>query len=423
MPMPNQKRCSPYYFSLVCFGLFAISAFFISTPAEIAEGFVKIVFSRSLLITDYISVGGIGAAIFNAAVSGSFAVVCLLVTRVAPNGALVMVIWLIAGFSFFGKNIFNMPPIFIGVCLYAKFQKEPFSNFSLTALLSSALAPVVSQFAFMGRFHPVAELALGTGAGLLVGFLMPIITSAVTRVHGGYNLYNAGFAAGLIALFIVGLCNTFGLPIERSADQSVGNNLVFAIFLYGVSLCWLAWGFMLPGRSSLWGNYKKILRHSGRLVTDYYLLYGNASFVNVGALGILATTIVLLMGAQLNASAVAGIFTIMAFGTFGKHPANVLPVMGGAAFMAALGPEAFNSSGNICSILFSSGLAPIAGQYGWYWGIVAGILHMLIVSLVGGITGGLNLYNNGFAAGFVALVLVPVILAFRRGKKLRETEV
>ena len=35
---------------------------------------------------------------------------------------------------------------------------------------------------------------------------------------------------------------------------------------------------------------------------------------------------------------------------------------------------------------------------------------------VGAVHGGLNLYNNGFAAGIVAAVLVPVIMAIRAGK-------
>ena len=34
---------------------------------------------------------------------------------------------------------------------------------------------------------------------------------------------------------------------------------------------------------------------------------------------------------------------------------------------------------------------------------------------VGPLHAGLNLYNNGFAAGIVASVLVPVILAIRAG--------
>lgn len=38
---------------------------------------------------------------------------------------------------------------------------------------------------------------------------------------------------------------------------------------------------------------------------------------------------------------------------------------------------------------------------------------------VGGVHGGLNLYNNGFTAGIVASILAPVIIAIRAGRERR----
>lgn len=421
--MPQKTHC-PYRFSLLLFFLFAILAFVASPAAEVLPGFWRILCSRSLLVTDYITVGGLGAALLNAAISGSMAVVAMMAAKVSPNGAILMAIWLTTGFSFFGKNVFNVLPIAFGVWLYSRLQREPFINYSLTAILSGTLAPVVSEFAFMGRWHPAAELAIGITAGIAAGFIMPVITSAATRVHGGYNLYNAGFAGGIIAMFITGICLAAGINIQRPTTYSSGNNLFVAVFLYLLSAAWLVFG-LLQRQPNIThrAQYKKVLAHSGRLVTDYYLLYGGIAFVNMGLLGILSTTVVLLLGAQLTAAAIAGIFTIIAFGAFGKHPRNILPVMAGAIAMAALNQPNVADSGNICSILFSTGLAPISGQYGWYWGILAGALHMLIAGHIGQIAGGLNLYNNGFAAGFVALILVPIILAFKRGRDIRETEV
>jgi hypothetical protein len=61
--------------------------------------------------------------------------------------------------------------------------------------------------------------------------------------------------------------------------------------------------------------------------------------------------------------------------------------------------------------LFGTTLAPIAGQFGWLWGILAGFIHSSAALAVTGVHGGLNLYNNGLAAGLVAAVLVPVIVA------------
>jgi len=62
--------------------------------------------------------------------------------------------------------------------------------------------------------------------------------------------------------------------------------------------------------------------------------------------------------------------------------------------------------------LLGTTLAPIAGQFGWQWGMVAGFLLSSAALTVGFKDAGLNLYNNGFAAGIVAAVIVPVILIF-----------
>ena len=49
---------------------------------------------------------------------------------------------------------------------------------------------------------------------------------------------------------------------------------------------------------------------------------------------------------------------------------------------------------------------------------MAGFVHSSAALSVGFLHAGLNLYNNGFAAGIVASVLVPIIMAVtaRRGE-------
>ena len=64
---------------------------------------------------------------------------------------------------------------------------------------------------------------------------------------------------------------------------------------------------------------------------------------------------------------------------------------------------------SLLAALFATTLAPIAGAYGIIPGILAGFLHMAVVMNVGYLHGGMNLYNNGFAGGFVAAILVPVL--------------
>ncbi|MFN3329246.1 MAG: DUF1576 domain-containing protein, partial [Fervidobacterium pennivorans] len=47
---------------------------------------------------------------------------------------------------------------------------------------------------------------------------------------------------------------------------------------------------------------------------------------------------------------------------------------------------------------------------------VAGYLHSALVISVGSLHFGMNLYNNGFSGGFVAMFLLPIIEAFRNIK-------
>jgi len=72
------------------------------------------------------------------------------------------------------------------------------------------------------------------------------------------------------------------------------------------------------------------------------------------------------------------------------------------------------SPGVLLATLLCSGLAPVSGQFGWYWGIAAGFVHMSIVQNTAYLHGGLNLYNNGFAAGLTCIIMIPLIEALKR---------
>ena len=68
-----------------------------------------------------------------------------------------------------------------------------------------------------------------------------------------------------------------------------------------------------------------------------------------------------------------------------------------------------NQPSPMLALLFSTTLAPVCGQFGWVAGIIAGYLHSSVALNVGIVYGGMNLYNNGFAGGIVAIFLVPVM--------------
>ena len=99
-------------------------------PEQLLSGLWKIVTMQDLLITDYIHIAGPAAAFVNA---GLVTIISILIIKLAKdpfNGFTIVEMGLMAGFSLFGKNVFNIWPIILGTWLYARYQKEPFSKYA-----------------------------------------------------------------------------------------------------------------------------------------------------------------------------------------------------------------------------------------------------------------------------------------------------
>lgn len=60
---------------------------------------------------------------------------------------------------------------------------------------------------------------------------------------------------------------------------------------------------------------------------------------------------------------------------------------------------------------FSTMRAAMSGKFGWPGGSVAGAVHQPAAQTVGMLHGGLNLCNDGFAAGIVAAIPAPAPLS------------
>lgn len=409
------KLENPYVIMLLVYAVLLATAFMVDAPGTIVTGLGRIYTGRGVLITDYMAVGGLGATLVNAVAVGTSSILMLYLGKVRPNGSLIMALWLTTGFAMMGKNLFNMLPILLGVFLYSRVKREPFTHFTLVALLSATLSPVVSGLSFHPDLPRHWGVLLGVFMGVVAGFIFPAVSAFTVRVHSGYNLYNLGFAGGLISTFIVSGLESVGLSMQRALLWSSAYDLPLAVMLYVISAGLIVGGLFQGGKFVL-PAYQRLMSHSGRLVTDYYILFGNAAFFNMGLLGVLGTTIMLALGADFNGASLCGIFTMIGFGAFGKHLRNTLPVLAGAVICTQVNLWDPTNPSNTLAILFSTTLAPIAGQFGWGWGVITGFLHVNTVMHIGMLNSGLNLYNNGYAGGFVALLMVPIIMAFQKQK-------
>lgn len=185
----------------------ALLGLLLDDPGNILPGLYRIITMQDLLITDYVYIAGPGAALINAAAVTIITVCLIKFSRNHFNGFSLVEIGLMAGFSLFGKNFVNIWPIIFGTWLYARYQKEPFSKHVTVALLATSLAPLVSYMG-LGSIHK--SIPLGVFSGIVVGFLLPSLSAYTYKVQNGMNLYNMGFACGLLAMMIVPILTAFG---------------------------------------------------------------------------------------------------------------------------------------------------------------------------------------------------------------------
>ncbi len=95
-------------------------------------------------------------------------------------------------------------------------------------------------------------------------------------------------------------------------------------------------------------EYKNILKYKGRLITDFTHLVGyGVTFINMSLLGFLTLIFIWLIGGIVNGPVLAGIFTVVGFGAFGKHPKNILPVVLGVITAIVFFGKDISSTGMI----------------------------------------------------------------------------
>ena len=387
-------------------------AFLFNSPREIYEGNLTILASPANLLTDYMALTNVGSALFNVSLMTLQAIWIVRMADAKINGPVIAGILTIAGFAFFGKNLFNSMPISIGAFTYARVTKVPIHKSLLAALFGTALAPLVSELSFnLGIGQPYGVF-LGLGASFVSGFLIPPLAHHFVTFTRGFSLYNVGFTCGIIGTVFISLMRNFGFEIETVNILASGYNGPFSVLLYSLFSCMFLIGLQINGWS--FHGLKRIMRHSGQLSTDYLELGGlGATLINMALLGFLATTYILLMGGEINGPVLGGIFTVIGFGAFGKNIKNVLPILIGVTLMGRLNYQDNQSTIVLISALFGTTLAPLAGRYGNIAGIIAGAMHLTLVMNIGYLHGGVNLYNNGFSGGLVASILVPILEAFQ----------
>ena len=415
---------------------FLIAAVCMPDRGTMLSCFWKILITPCKVTTNYFSVGGYAATFPNMGLVGLLSLLLFIVFKGTPNNVSTLAFILTLGFGSWGINVLNVLPTMLGVVIYGLVKKEKLGGLVNAMLFSTGIAPLITELLFR---YPGTEVIgfnwLGLGLALLVGFIigffLPAGLAHSPKVHKGFDLYSAALPIGMTAFFLnATFYKTMGLDVNALpllSDMSVASRSTVNIFCCVVFGLCVVFAFILGCKPK---DYWKLLTDPA-LVNNFSSTYGNATFLmNMGVFGLFILGYYNLIDAPFNGVTFGIIFCMLATCNSGSHPGNIWPIMLGY-FVASvvfgwisplLGGNftcAINAQAIVVGLCYANGLSPIADKYGWQYGIIAAIMHYCMVTTVPSLHGGFCLYNGGFTAALICLILVPELEKFFRTKEER----
>ena len=415
---------------------FVIAAFCMPDRSTMLSGLWNILSSPAKISTNYFALGGYAATFLNMGLVGFIALGLFCVCKATPNNVSTLAFILTLGFCSWGIHILNIWFTILGVVVYCLVKKEKFGANVNAMLFSTGIAPLISDLLVR---YPNAEVvgfnAVGICITLLVGFLigfaLPAGLTHAPKVHKGFDLYSAAVPVCFFAFFLNAvLYKTMGIDLPAAPDAAT---LQIASRMTANVFCGIVFGLCIVISLAMgckFSDYKKLLTSKDH-VSSVSAAFGNAVFLmNVGVFGLFILAYYNLIGATFNGVTFGIIFCMLATCNSGSHPGNVWPIMLGYVLASALfgwlspmlgGKFAMviNAQAIMVGLCYANGLSPITSKYGWFWGMMAAVMHFLLVTSVPNLHGGYCLYNGGFTAAIICLLLVPELERFCKTKEER----
>ena len=404
--------------------------------ADMLPGLIRITINPTLSSTNAFSIGGYAATFLNMGLLGLICSVLYCIPGDKPNHEAVLVTLLTIGFGSWGIHILNIWPTMMGVVVYCLVRKKPLGNYTNLMMLTTGLAPFISELLVRYPYSEVVSITLprillAFAVGIPAGFTIPAGLQNAPKVHRGMTVYSAALPVGMAAFLMQSvLYRVMGVEIPNAvSDLHVASGVIvntFCCILFG-TLILIA---LLMGCRPR--EYWEMLLDP-KLVTNFSATYGTrVMLMNAGFFGFFILGYYNLIGATFNGITFGIIFCMLATCNSGSHPGNVWPIMlgyvvGSTVFgwLSALAGGSYamgiNAQAIVIGLCFANGLSPIVSKYGWFWGAVSALMHFLLVTSVPNMHGGFCLYNGGFTAAVICVLLVPVLEKFVKTKAEKKT--
>ena len=403
---------------------FVIAAFLMPDRANAFSGLWQILSQPGKITTNYFHLGGYAATFLNMGLVGFICLGLFLVLKGTANNVSSLAYLLTVGFASWGITILNVWFSFAGVVLYYIVKKEKLSGACNAMMFSTGIAPLLTDLLVR---YPNAEvvgfnvpgLIVTVLVGLFIGFMLPAGLGHAPAVHKGLDIYSAAVPVCFLAFFLnATLYKTIGVDLPGTAtdmtvaSQSIVN--IFCLIVFGLCVVLaLAMGCQPKQYLKLLTAKDHVGNVSGSLGKEVFLM-------NVGIFGLFILAYYNLIGASFNSVTFGIIFCMLCTANSGSHPGNVWPIMlgyvvgsFGFSWLSSLAGGSYamtiNAQAIAIGLCFANGLSPITSKYGWFYGMVSAVMHFLLVTSVPNMHGGFCLYNGGFTAAVICVLLVPVL--------------
>ena len=435
--MNKIKNLSESCFLKAFFGFisacFIVAAFFMPDRDTMLSGLWQIISQPVKISTNCFDLGGYAATFLNMGLVGLIFLGLFLVLKGNPNNVSTLAFLLTVGFSSWGITVLNVWPTILGVAVYCAVKKEKLSANVNAMMFSTGIAPLISDL--LARY-PNAEvvgfnlpgLIVTLIIGILIGFGVSAGLSHAPQVHKGFDLYSAAVPVCFIAFFLnATLYKTIGiaLPAAPGAETlAVASQLTVNVFCLLVFGSCVVLALLLGCKPR---DYLALLKSENHVANVSETLGKEVFLMNVGVYGLFILAYYNAIGASFNGVTFGIIFCMLCTCNSGSHPGNVWPIMLGyvvgstvfgwlSVLAGGTYAMAINAQAIAIGLCFANGLSPIVSKYGWFWGMVSAVMHFLLVTSVPNMHGGFCLYNGGFTAAVICVLLVPVLEKFVKTK-------
>ena len=413
-------------------GAFILAAVCMPDRGSMFSGLWQIMSQPGKITTNDFALGGYAGTFLNMGLVGACFTALFYVLGATASNVSTLAFLLTVGFSSWGITVLNIWPTVLGVVAYSLVRKEKLGANINAMMFSTGIAPLITDLLVR---YPNAEvvgfnlpgLVLTLIVGFAIGFFLPAGLGHAPSVHKGFDLYSAAVPVCFFAFFLnATLYKTMGIDLPAvSSDLSVASGTVvnlFCLIVFGACVVLaLAMGCTVKDYLGLLKAPAHVANISGKLGTPVFLM-------NVGVYGLFILAYYNLIGASFNAVTLGIIFCMLCTCNSGSHPGNVWPIMLGyvvaatvSGWLSSLAGGNFtlviNAQAIAIGLCFANGLSPITSKYGWFWGMISAIMHYLLVTSVPNMHGGFCLYNGGFTAAVICVILMPELERFVKTKE------